>query len=392
MVSALIPLWLVPFVSKKIGIEGYGHIAILLSWVGFARIFTEYSFNLTGPIKFLESKKNQALVFSEIVSTRLFLLIIIYLICCGYYLILGDQIIEDKSFWYLMIIAIGANAMNSIWLLQARNAFLSVTLITTGGVIAAISIGLLLDVVASNMLLLSAIALSMVGVMQGIASFLFARLQISGKITLVPFKKVLNILHCDKKLFLSQLVAIVYSGMGVIFIGFLTTTAEAGVFSVIEKNINALQAASLMVFTAAYPKMISLYKENPGKYLRLLQRVIFMYTLVTLCCISGLIIFQSDILNYLFGPNEARPYALYYLSMAWLVTGIWGHALTSYLMLSGKEVEVLRLTTSILIVVLLIGIPFVMIFGSWGWMAGLVGGQTLVIFKSCFIWKNLKNE
>lgn len=392
MASALIPLGLVPFVSKKIGIEGYGHIAILLSLVGFARIFTEYSFNLTGPIKFLESKKNQALVFSEIVSTRLFLLVIIYLICCGYYLILGDQIIDHKSFWYLMIIAIGANAMNSIWLLQARNAFLSVTLITTGGVVAAIGIGLLLDVVASNMLLLSAIALSMVGVMQGIASFLFARLKIDGKITLLPVKRVLNILHCDKKLFLSQLVAIVYSGMGVIFIGFLNSTAEAGVYSVIEKNINALQAASLMVYTAAYPQMISLYKENPRKYFILLQRVIFMYTLVTLCCVSGLIIFRSDILSYLYGSNGARPYALYYLSMASLVMGIWGHALTSYLMLSDREVEVLRLTTLILIVVLLIGIPLVKIFGSWGWMAGLVGGQTLIFFKSYLIWKNLKNE
>jgi hypothetical protein len=81
------------------------------------------------------------------------------------------------------------------------------------------------------------------------------------------------------------------------------------------------------------------------------------------------------------------------MSACWGRAGLAGNRflgpiLTSYLTVSGQAAKVLSLNLVVLGLSFLIGIPSVMIWGTWGWIAGLIVAQLPVFAMFFQIWKS----
>jgi O-antigen/teichoic acid export membrane protein len=189
------------------------------------------------------------------------------------------------------------------------------------------------------------------------------------------------------KLFLSQLAAACYVSSGPIVIGLLRDAEQAGAYGALERVTTAVIIGCLLVHTTAYPKLAQLYPADRGRYLRLLKGVLVAYLLLS-GCVSGMAIaFEDALTTFLYGQHAPGAGLLTRMALVWLMLGIFGPALVGYLVVSGRGERVLALTLKVLVLVMCFGVPGVVLFGAWAWMAALVASQLLVLVAGWRAWR-----
>lgn len=389
----LVTLLLIPHLVHELGLSEYGALAIALAWANYGSIIVQYGFHLSGPKQINQLNHNQSEidVVLQINSAKLTLLASVLLIFgIGAWLATHLGHSTNLPQILLLIILPIAAAMNSGWHLQATGRFATSSLISIFGALLALSIGLLfVQGESSTKLLLAALALSIGPLATGLGTFVaslkaLARTGSGRKLCWVsPWEE----LRTGWPLFISQFVASLYSVSGPLIIGFFAGTAEAGAYSVVERVSTAVVAVCLLTHTAAYPKLAQLYLSDRTLYLKLIKFVVFTY----LSFISIIVLISAPwwehILNYLLMDTATSRDYLLAFSMLWAALSIFGPLLTGYLTVSGNSNRILAITASVLLISFTLGLPAVIAWGAWGWLASLCFGQLIVLAYAIRIFK-----
>jgi O-antigen/teichoic acid export membrane protein len=191
-----------------------------------------------------------------------------------------------------------------------------------------------------------------------------------------PWKELRN----GWPLFISQMMATLYSASGAIIVGFVVGPQDAGAYSVIERVANATVGACLLIHTAAYPKLARLFHVDRHAYWRLLKLVVVIYLFMASVVAVGTILIWDQVLHWLLGQSSTAYELLIVGALVWVLIGIFGPAVTGYLTISGYGDRVLPLTCCVLIASFLLGVPGVLFFGVWAWMACLCLTQIIFIY------------
>jgi PST family polysaccharide transporter len=276
------------------------------------------------------------------------------------------------------------------WYLQALGRFFSVGVVSIVAVLTSLAIGFgFVSQAGKAASLVAAIALVASPLIAGVGTLLLGSIALfragSGEVRwIAPWGE----LREGWPLFLSQMTSGLYTLFGPIVIGTLLGVEEAGAYSAVERVMNAIIAAAMLTHSAAYPRLASLYKTNPGAYWKMLGAASASYllfvSLVTVVCTFD----WASTQIYLFGAASAAHDRLLRVALVWLVIAFLSPILTSYLTVSGQAAKVLSLNLGVLGLSFLIGIPSVLVFGTWAWIAGLIVAQLPVFATSFQIWKS----
>jgi O-antigen/teichoic acid export membrane protein len=219
---------------------------------------------------------------------------------------------------------------------------------------------------------------------------LLASVLISERLEMVPWRDGTTAIAQGRGLFVSQALALAYTGSGPIVIGWLAGLDEVGAYVVIERLFTSVCGALLLLHTAAYPTMARLFHSDRRAYLTLARTV----TIVYLCGAGAILcvgwVLRGPVLSYFYGANGARPESLYLLGLLWVTCGILGVMVTGYLVVSGQAQRVYRLTSLVLATSLAAGIPGALMFGAAGWMGGLLIGQLVLAPYALHYWNKEK--
>jgi O-antigen/teichoic acid export membrane protein len=389
--SGLVSLLLIPHIVRAIGLAAYGELAIAVAWGTYAAVVVQYAFPLNGPKRLAQPRDGETHeeIVSRIASAKAILLGVVALVLLIEAFVIGPSSLSVGQWLILLAFPVGF-ALNMGWYLQALGRFFSVGVISVVAVLTTLAIGFgFVSQAGKGVNLVAALALVASPLISGVGTLLLGSIALfrkeSGKIRwIAPWWE----LREGWPLFLSQLTSGLYTLSGPIVIGTLLGVEEAGAYSAVERVMNAIIAAAMLTHSAAYPRLASLYKTNPGAYWKMLGAASASYllfvSLVTVVCTFD----WASTQIYLFGAASAAHDRLLRVALVWLVIAFLSPILTSYLTVSGQAAKVLSLNLGVLGLSFLIGIPSVLVFGTWAWIAGLIVAQLPVFATSFQIWKS----
>jgi polysaccharide transporter, PST family len=371
--NALVPLVLAPHVVRTIGMGEFGLLSMMLSIGSMAAIIVNYGYPMSAVPLIVQAKDNvqkynQAM---NIIFTKLCLFLVVTV------LMLVGIIIAKTFFGYslqtahaIMLFALPvAAALNMSWYLQATGRFRAITIASLVACLIAVSFGyFFVRTDSDTVIVYAAISFALAPIITGLVTL---ALGVSLKLVKRRHFSLANIrveLKRENSLFVSFAIAAVYGSSGVLLVGAFAGTYQAGLYSAAERIANAGSAICLLSHTAAYPKLAELYFADRRGYLKLLAVALVGYFLTALFIIGVIVMFWPLTLVYFFGSADQNTHWMLFAALALVLTMISGNAYVGYLTVSGQSQQVLPLTTKILLLVFLIGVPMTLIFGGKGWL------------------------
>lgn len=390
-VGGLIPLLMIPHIIRSIGLDQYGQIAIWLSVASYGAIVVQYAFQLTGPkqLAHLRPGESHKDIFLQIFGAKLILLFLVLIVFAAIVVTSEFSGARDSNAWFLLLLLLGA-AFNSSWYLQSAERFLDAAFISVFAAMVSLAIGFGLVSEKSGMSVAAATISLVIGTfITGIGTLLSTLWHLRHQRGQHSFSASLNALRDNGTVFISQFTSAMYSASGPLVIGILVSKQAAGAYSAVERVANAIAAVCLLTHTAAYPRLALLYREQRQTYWKLMRFVFALYFACVLSILAVLILLGDMRERFLFGTTESGHAALIWWGMIWVLLAIFGAAITGYLTVSGRQHMVFPLTLKVLAISLVLGVPGVIYFGAWTWLASLATAQFLVLFEG---FKALKNE
>jgi PST family polysaccharide transporter len=389
-VSGLVPILLIPYLVKQMGLDKFGTLTIALSWASYGALLVQYAFQLTGPKRLMDKKNGETEkdVLYIIGLAKLILLLSFYF-CIALVLIIcffrGAHVNFIQVF--LLVIIPFSWSINAFWYLQAKGKFAIASMLSVVGALVSLTSGFL-GVTSNSPLILAAITLSISSVITGVGSAIVSVVSVSkmsrGKIS---WKVSLNELKDSWHLFSSQIISALYTAMGPIILGFLSGVEQAGAYSAVERVFNAIITACLLTHTASYPHLVKYFNQDKTKYAYLVKTVVMIYVGLALSIIVTSIIFWDHLVAFVLGNNGAVYSPLILAALFLLLLSVFGTVLTGYLTASSQMKRVRSLNIKVLAISFTLGIPGVLYFGAWAWLAALCCGQVFIVNEAVKVWK-----
>lgn len=303
--NLLLPLLVLPFLVKTIGIEKYGLISVAQAIMMFVNIFVDYGFNLTATREIAISgndNNKKKYLFSVVIITKFLLFCIALIAICGYSFIRYSYNTEYKLLLYSMPIVFG-QMLTPQWFFQGIEkiqyvAFANVFFKT----LSIISIFFLIktpeDYIYVN--LLQGIGGCLAGIL--CTGLIFTHFKI--KVVSVTFKDIKYQIVEGWYIFTANLANSIYIYSNIIILQIFALPEIVGYYSVAEKISNSLKLIMSVVTQATYPTACKLADENHQKLVSFLKQVFIPLSTILFAICFLLYIYADFVANIIVGDSN----------------------------------------------------------------------------------------
>lgn len=294
------PLLVLPYLSRVLGLEGFGIVAMAMSLCAIALIFTDYGFGLSAPYWLAKNKNDKKLVASYLSSifTAKVLLFIIVVTCVYFYLNRNGNINYDLTFQVAIIITIFFQTFQTDWFFIGIEKMKNVTIIMVASkIIYLILVFLLINNATQISLLIICYAIS--NLIGSLIGFFFIYKE--GYWLAKPTKQQVWRVFADSALFfVSRLSVGVYTSASTFVVGLFSGASAAALYSSAEKLYQAGQSATSPVTQALFPYLAR--TGNKHVLFKFIGLLFIPLALGITCCIY----YSELIITTIFGL-EFRP-------------------------------------------------------------------------------------
>ncbi|MGC8342657.1 oligosaccharide flippase family protein [Pantoea ananatis] len=352
-----------PMIIKIIGVYDYGKLSVFLSLVTYMSVIIQYSFNMTGPKLIAENSDKKEYFFNIILSAKGVLFLLVTLIFLVYFF--TSQ--EKYSLVYLLFLVMPFSwVLNSAWFLQYNGNFLISSVCSILGSLATFILAYFFlekndGYAIAIMCLVSSAAIN------GLLTFISSVRHLDKIKILKPFVVIKD----GRDIFISQMISALYTMSGVLIVSYFYGSAQSGIYAAIERFMNLFISLGILTHVAAYPKLTVIFNNDFKKYKSTVLFVVGVYTLFSFCILLGLLFFETQIENYIFGSQYEGAYKVLYSAAFYIFLGIYGPVITGYLNLINKSGKIIKINILIAIVSMFLGGFFLKFLGTEGWLLGL---------------------
>ena len=274
VMSVFVPFLTIPYLLSTVGVERFGLLTFVHSFVLFLVIFVEYGFNITTTrdISIHSNNKSEIeRIYSEVLTTKIFLLGV-----CFFFFSIAvfsiDKFRHDILIYFLYFGIVVGQALFSQWLFQGLQKMKYVTYVNVFFK-SIFTICIFIFVKEVDDIWLVPLFLSAGAIAAGISSLLIARFVLDLHYTFPHFDAVKLQLKSGYHLFMSEFYMAVLTFSNVLILGFLVGNVSVGIYSAAEKVIRA--AASLLspVINTLFPHVSKLVYENQKEGLDFIRKV-----------------------------------------------------------------------------------------------------------------------
>ena len=131
VIGYIFPLITLPYLSRVIGVEGFGEIAFALSIVVLVETFTDFGFNYTATRDVARNRDNLSIVtriFSNVFWAKIFLMIIGFIVLCVLMYFI-PQFYENRLIIFLTFLYIPGHILFPEWFFQALEKMKYITIL-----------------------------------------------------------------------------------------------------------------------------------------------------------------------------------------------------------------------------------------------------------------------
>ncbi len=300
-VNLILPLILLPYLVRTLGVELYGLIAFSTAFVYYFQVVTDYGFNLTATREtsiYRDNKTKIVEIYNSVMIIKLILATLCFILMS--IIVLSFKILRDNyEIYYLSFGVVIGNALLPMWLFQGMEKMKYMTILN---LITKVSFTILIFIFVNKKqdYLLVPIFTSTGYIISGLVSILIIKKSFKITIAKQPIKTLKIYLHDGWYIFLSQLKITFFSNSNILILGFFTGNVEVGYFSSAEKIIRTLSALQTPVVNAMFPYISKNIKNKPRKIINQINKIAKIGTICYLTIIILIFIFAETIVLIMF--------------------------------------------------------------------------------------------
>lgn len=370
--SAGLAMVLAPLLIRSGGPSLYGVAATDLAAASLVAAWASYGFSQTAARDYLcADLACRSAVYWRIVVIRLLLASVAVLLagCSGWL---------SWQACLLTAMLCFTSAVNSLWRMQALERFDLSFALTLGGACAALLLAGAAFWVPDRLVV--SLALLAPALVAGWGSFVLSASKESPAVRrlMVSGGDVLLVLRRDFSLFVSQAIVLGYSGVGTMLVASQQGHGAAALYSLMERLSAGVLMFCLLPHAVMYPSLVQARIRSSVEYGRVLQRMFTTGVLIALAGVLVTVLWPDDVWHWLFPDASASDLEGYLpLGIAWSAASVAGTCLTSHLVLSGRQQQVLPVTLAILGLSWAAGVFGLHAVGGRGWLLGLLLAQLI---------------
>jgi PST family polysaccharide transporter len=299
--NTVLALIIMPYLINALGISKYGLYSFAFAISMYLVIVTDYGFGFTG-VKLISVNRNNLNKVSGIFHSIQIIKIIILLILLVIYslaILFIETLSENKELFFLSFGILIGQTIIPIWFFQGMEKMKYITVINLS--IRLISLILILVFVKQPEDINLAIASQAFGFLfAGVLSVFIAYAKFDLKPSFPKKTDVFHLISSSKDMFFSSLSLSLYKNFNLIFLGFLSTNTEVGIYSAAEKIIKAAHSLTAPLSQAIYPNMSLKFSElKTNESVSKLLKLSKYYTVPLLGIISLLLLFEDFFIRFL---------------------------------------------------------------------------------------------
>ena len=274
-VNYLLPLAVLPYLIRVIGIGKFGLIAFAQSLIQYFLIITDYGFSLSATRKISISKdspEQTSAIFSSVMTVKLLLAGACFLLLCA----ILHFVPKFKCDWQVYMLSYGAvvgNTLFPVWFFQGKEKMEYITLINVvGGIIFALCVFFFIKS-PRDFILLPAFN-SLFCLVSGIWGLYIAFSRFNVEFVVQRYKDIRNELKTGWNIFISTVSINAYTTTRTFAVGLLTNNAITGYFSLAERIANFIQSFPMDSFSrAVFPRISKVFARNRKRALAIMKRI-----------------------------------------------------------------------------------------------------------------------
>ncbi|EKF9277565.1 flippase [Vibrio cholerae] len=299
----VIPLLTLPYLTRTLGVEGFGIFGLVIAVAQYFVLFTDFGFNLTATKKIAENQNNKnyiSKVFWDTIFSKSILCIIslcsLLLIACFF-----PTETFKKELVCTSLMVLGTVIM-PLWYFQGIEELSKVTILSVLAKIITLPLFLLLvnseDDVGAAILIQASINFT-----AGIIAIIIiyrSKMLVWIRTDLESIKKTISE---GSSIFIATLTINIYTASSSIIISMTNNIEQVSVFTAGDRIKAAILGAFLILGNAFYPRVNSLLKSSPEQAYALIRKIILLQTPVTIIIGCALYTFSEELSILIYG-NE----------------------------------------------------------------------------------------
>lgn len=365
-VMYLIPLILLPYLIRVLGIENFGLLAFATATISFFRGIVEYGFNLTATQQISIHKNDQnklSTIFSSVIIAKSILAIICFCILFLIILIFDKFQINANVYLFTFLIIFG-DILFPVWFFQGIEKMKLITYIFI--IYKVIFLLLVIFLVKEeNDYILVPILDSVGSLIAAIISLIIINKHYNIIFRIPNLESIIFQFKDSWHVFLSRITVILYTSVNTFLLGILTTNEQVGIYSIAEKIYMALRGFLNPFVQALFPFLNRKYKESKTIYYNLIKKISIIYILILLIFSSILFIFSKNLIYLIAGTYMPQSDSLLKIFAISMLFGI-GTLYSSLLIIKNQKSLLSNITFITMIYNLLLIYPMIKFFGIFG--------------------------
>jgi PST family polysaccharide transporter len=376
----LIPLAVLPYLIRVLGIETYGLIAFCQSFALYFVLLTDYGFNFSAT-RYIAQHRNDPEAISSIFFRVLFIkigLMVLGLIVLAGIIEVVPRFHEDAVFFLVAYLAVLGNVLLPQWYFQGVEEMRLISLVS--GTAKALSAGLLFIVVRQPGDGLMALAIQSSGfVVSGVMGLWIASRKVRLRLEWPKLSELRETLSDGWHLFVSMAAVSLYTNTNVFMVGLLAGNTQAGYFSAAEKLVRGGQGILTPIMQAMFPHVSSLRTKSKELVIDFLRKSLLLVGGLSLAGSLAILLLAQRAAIALFGPQSLGCVP----TLRWIALLPFIIALSNVLGIQtmipfGLDKQFSRILIISGLVNVCAAIPLIHLYGSQGAGAAVLGTEILV--------------
>jgi len=274
-ISYILPLVVLPYLIRVIGMEKFGLIAFAQAFVQYFMILTDYGFSLsaTRTIALIgEHKQKVSALFSSVMTVK-FIFAAASLFILSLILYLVPKFRNDWIVYALSFGTVIGSTLFPVWFFQGKEKMIYITIVNViSGITYAICIFLFIQ--SPQDYLLVPLLGSLLSVISGILGLYIAFKKFRIEFIIQKYADIKRELKTGWDIFISILAVNTYTTSRVFAVGLLTNNVLTGYYSLAERIANIIQTFPMDSFTrAVYPRISNVFAKNKQRAVAIMYRI-----------------------------------------------------------------------------------------------------------------------
>lgn len=331
VVNYVLPFITLPYLSRIIGVEKFGIIALSTAIMAYFTAFVDYGFNYTAVRDIAKNRTNLNVIskiYSNVMVARFFLLIIsliIFLLIINFIPLLH----ENRDIMYFSFLMLPGYIMLPTWFFQAMEEMKYIAIFST--VSRLIFVMLIFIVIKEKSdYIFQPLLLSTGTIISGIGALIFIKKKFKIIFIIPSYIEIFTAIKKSTNMFICIFTPNLYSNITAIFLSSFYGNVATGIFDAGNKFPNVSQMLSNLISRVFYPFLSR--KIDKHKY--------YNYCLFSVCLLMSIsMFFGAELLIKIFYTSEFNDSVrvIKLMSITPILLYLSDSYGTNYLVLIGKE-------------------------------------------------------